>query len=160
MIRSLRWRLQAWHAVVLTTVLSIFGVVVYHLQWQTRLHQIDAELNRTAEVLTSRLRRLFPKGQVRNWRPPMEQPEVLAREWLQSLTSSGPSNSEMEPTRQNPPTTAISSDEIERGLSEEFLEQRFGQWPFPSVEPRDETTPSLADEQWLPDDLTTLFEGR
>ena len=159
MIRSLRWRLQAWHAVVLTTVLSIFGVVVYHLQWQTRLHQIDAELNRTAEVLTSRLRRLFPKGQVRNWRPPMEQPEVLAREWLQSLTSSGPSNSEMEPTRQNPPTTAISSDEIERGLSEEFLEQRFGQWPFPSVEPRDETTPSLADEQWLPDDLTTLFEG-
>ena len=36
MIRSLRWRLQAWHAVVLTMVLSIFGVVVYHLLWTTR----------------------------------------------------------------------------------------------------------------------------
>ncbi len=159
MIRSLRWRLQAWHAVVLTAVLSIFGVVVYHLQWQTRLHQIDAELNRTAEVLTSRLRRLFPKGQVRNWRPPMELSEVLEREWLQSLTSSGPSESEIEPTRRIPPSPAISSDEMERGSIEEISEQRFGQWPFPPAEPRDETTPSLADEQWLPDDFTTLFEG-
>ena len=159
MIRSLRWRLQAWHAVVLTAVLSIFGVVVYHLQWQTRLHQIDAELNRTAEVLTSRLRRLFPKGQVRNWRPPLELPEVFEREWLQSLTNSGPSKTENEPTRQIPPKPAISSDESERGSSAEFLEQRIGQWTFPPAEARDETTPSLADEQWLPDDFTTLFEG-
>lgn len=159
MIRSLRWRLQAWHAVVLTAVLSIFGVVVYHLQWQTRLHQIDAELNRTAEVLTSRLRRLFPKGQMRNWRPPMELPEVFEREWLQNLTNSGPSKTESEPTRQMPPTPAISAAETETGSTEEFLEQRIGQWPFPPAEPRDETTPSLADEQWLPDDLTPLFEG-
>lgn len=65
MIRSLRWRLQAWHAVVLMGVLLIFGVIVYHLQWQTRLHQIDSELHRTAEVLTSRLRRLFPRVQLR-----------------------------------------------------------------------------------------------
>ena len=48
MIRSLRWRLQAWHAVVLTVVLLTFGVIVYHLLWTTRLHQIDAELDRTA----------------------------------------------------------------------------------------------------------------
>lgn len=58
MIRSLRWRLQAWHAVVLTVVLTIFGVIVYHLLWKTRLHEIDAALDRTAEVLTSGLRRL------------------------------------------------------------------------------------------------------
>ncbi len=58
MIRSLRWRLQAWHAVVLTVVLMTFGVIVYHLLWQTRLNDIDAGLDRTAEVLTSRLRRL------------------------------------------------------------------------------------------------------
>ncbi len=159
MIRSLRWRLQAWHAVVLTAVLSIFGVVVYHLQWQTRLHQIDAELNRTAEVLTSRLRRLFPKGQVRNWRPPLELPEVLEREWLQSLTSSGSSKTEMEPTRQNAPTPAIASDERERASNEEFLDQRIGQWPFSPAETHSESTLNLPDEQWLPEDLTTLFEG-
>lgn len=64
MVRSLRWRLQAWHAVVLMVVVSIFGGVVYQLQWQTRLQQIDAELDRTAVVLHSRVRRLFP---VPNW---------------------------------------------------------------------------------------------
>ena len=58
--RSLRWRLQAWHALVLTGVLTVFGLVVYVTAWQSRLQQIDAELDRTAEVITSRLRRLFP----------------------------------------------------------------------------------------------------
>ena len=60
MIRSLRWRLQLWHALLLTTVLVIFGGVVYALQWQTRLQQTDAELDRVASVLMSRLRGLFP----------------------------------------------------------------------------------------------------
>lgn len=63
-LRSLRWRLQAWHALVLTSVLTMFGLVVYFLAWESRLQQIDAELDRSAEVITSRLRRLFP------WLPP------------------------------------------------------------------------------------------
>ena len=57
---SLRWRLQAWYALVLVSVLTVFGLVVYVTAWQNRLQQIDAELDRTAEVITSRLRRLFP----------------------------------------------------------------------------------------------------
>lgn len=57
---SLRWRLQAWYALVLVSVLTVFGLVVYVTSWQNRLQQIDAELDRTAEVITSRLRRLFP----------------------------------------------------------------------------------------------------
>lgn len=76
MIRSLRWRLQAWHAVVLTVVLLIFGVIVYHLLWQTRLHQIDAELDRTAEVLTSRVRRLLLERLGPDTGPSMELFEV------------------------------------------------------------------------------------
>lgn len=60
MIKSLRWRLQIWHTIILASVLVIFGSVVYNLHWQTRLQQVDAELDRTADVLTSRLRRLFP----------------------------------------------------------------------------------------------------
>ena len=57
---SLLWRLQAWYALVLVSVLTVFGLVVYVTAWQNRLQQIDAELDRTAEVITSRLRRLFP----------------------------------------------------------------------------------------------------
>jgi heavy metal sensor kinase len=59
-LRSLRWRLQAWHALLLTGVLTVFGLVVYALAWQSRLQQIDPELDRTAVVITSRLRRLMP----------------------------------------------------------------------------------------------------
>lgn len=158
MIRSLRWRLQAWHAVVLTAVLSIFGVVVYQLLWRTRLDQIDSELHRTAEVLTSRLRRLFPKTQLRSWRPPWELPEVLGREWLQSLNTSEGMEPDQEVTRRPPPSPA-SDEEEERGSSGSFPQPQFGQWPFPPESPRSDSAPNLADEQWLPDDFTPLFEG-
>ena len=60
MVKSLRWRLQAWHAVVLMAVLMIFGGIVYELHWRTRLQQIDAELDRTVDVVVSQLRRLLP----------------------------------------------------------------------------------------------------
>ena len=73
MIKSLRWRLQLWHALLLTTVLVIFGGVVYALQWQTQLQQTDAELDRVASVLTSRLRGLFPVPRMPgpgSWPPP------------------------------------------------------------------------------------------
>src|SRR5712691_3975654 len=68
MVKSLRWRLQVWHAVVLMAVLTIFGVIVYELHWQTRLQQIDAELDRTADVVMSQLRRLLP------WPSPFPRP--------------------------------------------------------------------------------------
>ncbi len=60
MVKSLRWRLQVWHAVVLMAVLTIFGGIVYELHWRTRLQQVDAELDRTVEVVISQLRRLLP----------------------------------------------------------------------------------------------------
>lgn len=158
MIRSLRWRLQAWHAVVLTAVLSIFGMVVYHLLWQTRIDQIDSELYRTAEVLTSRLRRLLPAMQMSRWRPPMELPEVLGREWLQSLNTSNEMELESE-VIQRPPSAPASDDEQARGSSGVFSEQQFGQRPFPPEIPRPESMTNLADEHWLPEDFVTLFEG-
>jgi two-component system OmpR family sensor kinase len=58
--RSLRWRLQLWHAIVLIAVLVLFGTYVNHLQWETRLQHTDAELNRVADIISTRLRLLFP----------------------------------------------------------------------------------------------------
>lgn len=159
MIRSLRWRLQAWHAVVLTGVLSIFGVVVYHLQWQTRLNQIDSELNRTAEVLTWRLRRLFPKVQLRNWRPPMELREVLEREWLQSLTSSDGTEPEANAKHRASPPPAMPADDDERNSGENFAEQEFLKWPFPPAESRTDSASAPTQDDWLPEDFTHYFEG-
>lgn len=159
MIRSLRWRLQAWHAVVLTVVLSIFGVVVYHLQWTTRLHQIDAELNRTAEVLTSRLRRLFPKSQLRNWRPPMELPGVLEREWLRSFTQPDGAESDVERTPRTPPESVASSPDEDQKAGDGSLDQDFMRWPFPTVPSDSDSATNAVQNTWLPEDFSQLFEG-
>ena len=51
MFKSLRWRLQVWHAFVLLVVLTSFGAVVYDLQWKTRVQQIDTELSRIPNVI-------------------------------------------------------------------------------------------------------------
>jgi len=60
MFKSLRWRLQVWHAVVLLTVLSSFVAIVHRLHWQTRLQQVDAELHRTINLVYSQMRKLVP----------------------------------------------------------------------------------------------------
>lgn len=152
MIRSLRWRLQAWHAVVLTAVLLIFGVIVYQLQWLTRLNQIDSELNRTAEVLTWRLRRLFPNTQLRHWRPPLELPDVLEREWLQSLSATTPAEAESQPPKPLAPLDTASSDGS--AVARTVLT-----WPAPAQDPPTESETNPLDEQWLPDDFKRLSEG-
>jgi two-component system, OmpR family, sensor kinase len=63
MFRSLQWRIQIWHAVVLFCVLALFGTYVYSLHWRVTVQQIDDELDRTADVIQSRLRRLFVGSQ-------------------------------------------------------------------------------------------------
>ena len=139
MIRSLRWRLQAWHAVVLTAVLMIFGVIVYHLLWQTRLHEIDAGLDRTAEVLTSRLRRLSSMPQWRGWRPPMELP-------------TGPASDEV----------ADPIEDSNRSISLDATpsaEPESRPWPIPVLGPPQEPVPQPARLRLLPEEFSHLFEG-
>lgn len=69
MFKSLRWRLQVWHALVLLTVLTSFGGLVHRLHWQTRLQQVDAELDRTKGVVLSQLRRLLTRQGLRPGAP-------------------------------------------------------------------------------------------
>ncbi len=110
MIKSLRWRLQIWHAVVLTVVLAAFGSVVYNLHWQTRVQQIDADLDRKAEVLLSQLRRLLqmpPRGPGR-FPPPFREgdnsprPEFRRPPPGESLRDNNPANGPY-PRPDNPP---------------------------------------------------------
>lgn len=82
MIKSLRWRLQIWHAVILAVVLTLFGGYSYALQWDSRLQQVDAELDRTAGIVMSRLRwgyRRVRDDDERDRRrpPPLNRPAAL-----------------------------------------------------------------------------------
>src|SRR5262245_44170539 len=60
MFRSLRWRLQAWHALILILVIAGFGSVLYLTVRKARFDEIDAELQAAARVLEGSLRN-FPR---------------------------------------------------------------------------------------------------
>jgi len=56
MLRSIRWSLQLWHAILLLAVVSVFGAILYLRVRQARLENVDAELRAEAEVLAARIR--------------------------------------------------------------------------------------------------------
>lgn len=56
MARSLRWRLQVWHAVILLLAIAGFGAVLHSSVRQLRINEIDAELAAAARVLEGSLR--------------------------------------------------------------------------------------------------------
>ncbi len=153
MIKSLRWRLQIWHAVILAVVLTLFGAYGYALQWHSRLQQVETELDRTAGIVISRLRRGYapfrpfsrPPG---NPRDPATCPlsSNSPAERLQAIpvsaedskspsadspTSGGPSP----PTSPSAPTPAINADDDrgrdrDRGTGGRGGRGRFGNWTW------------------------------
>lgn len=58
MAKSLRWRLQAWHALILLLVIAGFGSVLFVEVRRNRMDEIDAELLGAARVLEGSLRGL------------------------------------------------------------------------------------------------------
>ncbi|MSU34445.1 MAG: HAMP domain-containing protein [Pedosphaera sp.] len=49
--KSIRWRLQAWHSLVLLIVLAAFGVTAYRLVRENHLKRVDAELQRRMTIV-------------------------------------------------------------------------------------------------------------
>ncbi len=81
MAKSLRWRLQVWHAAILTCVVLGFGAVLYLQMRHATSSDVDAELLAGARVLAATLRTLPPPGS-RPGLPPMQrrpQPGELGR---------------------------------------------------------------------------------
>lgn len=60
MLRSIRWTLQLWHALLLTLVMCVFGAVLYLRLRHARYQSVDAELRGAAELLAARLKPVFP----------------------------------------------------------------------------------------------------
>ena len=55
-LKSIKWRLQAWNGLLLVCVLGGFGVTTYQLQRVNLLRHIDAELQRRSGMLLAELR--------------------------------------------------------------------------------------------------------
>lgn len=101
MLRSIRWRLQLWHALVLLGVVALFGVILFGQERQARWQEVDAELQACARVLEGSLRgapphvieSLFPD---REHRPPRSpRPSELSAE--------GPPPEDRRPPKKGPP---------------------------------------------------------
>lgn len=58
MIKSLRWRLQLWYAIILLAVIACFGVAFYRELHRSTFGEIDGELLSGARVLEGTLRAL------------------------------------------------------------------------------------------------------
>lgn len=63
--RSIRWRLQFWHGLILLLVLAGFGFTAHQLQWSNELRRLDRELDQRLNLLLRVLRDSRPGG-----RPP------------------------------------------------------------------------------------------
>lgn len=70
---SLKWRLQAWHGLILVMVLCGLGIAAYHLYWNSQLAQVDELLTRRLGVLSASVRGGRPPDRPRPPLPPREE---------------------------------------------------------------------------------------
>ena len=61
MIKSLRWRLQIWHAAILVIAIAVFGTAFYIQLQRSTYGEIDLELLSGARVLEGALRAMPPR---------------------------------------------------------------------------------------------------
>jgi heavy metal sensor kinase len=73
MIRSLRWRLQAWYALVLFGVVAGFAAILYYRVYEARLQAIDRRLEAWGQYLDATLRS-FPNHELDGTPPPKPPP--------------------------------------------------------------------------------------
>ncbi|HEY0981685.1 ATP-binding protein [Schlesneria sp.] len=162
MFKSLRWRLQVWHAIVLLTVLTSFGGIVHSLHWQTRLQQIDAELDRTGGLVLSQLRRLLPRpsgGWQGGRRPPspVDRPAEPRDEGNSGSLPAGATNPDPAVAANVakvqdgvPPSATTQSDSSPRGAGTE---------PAVSPPPSPRRERNFPDPGPLPEEFQQLFQG-
>jgi two-component system OmpR family sensor kinase len=60
MVNSLRARLLVWYAVMLASVVVVFGAMVCYVAWRARLADVDEELRRRAAALAAALQPVAP----------------------------------------------------------------------------------------------------
>ena len=61
MLKSLRLRIQIWHAAILAAVIIVFAGLTYWQQRRYRFQEIDSEVSASVEVLVGKLQ-TAPEG--------------------------------------------------------------------------------------------------
>ena len=74
MVKSIRWRLQLWYALILLLVVAGFASVLYYQIGRARFDEIDADLHAAARALEGTLRALPPQALDPRHPPPRKGP--------------------------------------------------------------------------------------
>jgi two-component system, OmpR family, sensor kinase len=83
-LRSLRWRVLAWHTLILVAVVGVFGGVHYGQVSKARYNEVDAELLASARMLEGALRgvpRQVLEGGEEPFPPPKKGPPKKGPPW-------------------------------------------------------------------------------
>ncbi len=112
LFQSLRWRLQAWHGLLLAVVIVGFTVPTYHFARESQTQRIDRDLGRMERGLIRSLMDAVQGFQPDPARPDFRQdrPFLPFGEFVQRLTT-------QQPTPQVPPTTAAQFQGTEPGYA-------------------------------------------
>ena len=97
-IRSIKWRLQAWHGLLLLCVLGSFGVTAYQLQRANQLRHVDQELQQRVSMIITEMRANRAAARARAGRP-LERPS----QDLDPAETSTPSDRRVPPDYPPPP---------------------------------------------------------
>lgn len=85
MAKSLRWRLQVWHAMILASVIVGFGAALYFQMRRAALNDVDDELLSSARIIEANLRSTpRPQG------PPQGPRRFEREEWERRPPERGP----------------------------------------------------------------------
>jgi signal transduction histidine kinase len=74
---SIRWRVQAWHGLILLVALAALSIVVNRLAWQSQLNRIDATLEQAEKHLVRALFSAIPREDLDRQTPP----DILLRKF-------------------------------------------------------------------------------
>lgn len=112
LFQSLRWRLQAWHGLLLAIVIVGFTVPTYHFARESQTQRIDRDLGRMERGLIRSLMDAVQGFQPDPARPEFRQdrPFLPFGEFVQRLTT-------QQPSPQVPPTTAAQFQGTEPGYA-------------------------------------------
>lgn len=83
---SIRWRVQAWHALILLLVIAAFCATSYQLAWDNQLRRIDKELSVTERMIVRGLMRAAETAVNGGVPPaPTDPPAMKPAEFIASL---------------------------------------------------------------------------
>lgn len=125
---SIRWRLQAWHGLMLLVVLTAFGFTAYYLVFDNRMRRVDQELQKRAGPFVVFMNRGPGRFRPGEFRPGERRADLERADEFAPLDDGNPAAQELRPPRPPPDDRGGPPDRVEGPRQDSrFDDRRFDQ---------------------------------